>query len=273
MSLYRGMDRAALDKGYSNSAAVPDVAAIIRGWDERSVALRAKREHRDGIAYGPAPRNTIDWFPAGRKAPVIVFIHGGYWQSNATPLTHFVGEAALDRGIAVAHLEYTLAPEATMSGIVAEIGAGLDFLAANLADMGGDPGRIYLTGHSAGGHLTAAHWAHPAIQGALPISGLFELEPIALGRLNDPLRLTAEEIDRHSPIRHIPRTTTPIRLIVGGDELPELRRQTADYAAACRVAGQPVIELPSPGYNHFTVLDELALPRGRVLGAVLDLLG
>jgi len=272
MSLYRGMDRTALDLAYNNSAAVPGVEAVIREWDERSVALRAKREHRAGIAYGPAPRNTIDWFPADKGAPVIVFIHGGYWQRNAAPLTHFVGEAALDRGIAVAHLEYTLAPDATLSAIVAEIGAGLDFLRANLAAMGGDPGRVYLTGHSAGGHLIAAHWAHPAIAGAIPISGLFELEPIALGKLNDPLHLTAEEIDRHSPIRRIPQTSTPLRLIVGGDELPELRRQTADYATACRAAGHAVEELPSPGYNHFTVLDELALPQGRVLGAVLDLL-
>jgi arylformamidase len=272
MDLYRGMDRVTLDAGYNNSAAVPGVEHVIAGWASRSEELRRTRQHRPDLSYGPGSRNTLDWFPAGPNAPVLIYIHGGYWQRNAKDLTHFVGAAALAQGIAVAHLEYTLCPAISITGIVAEIGAALDYLQDHVGELGGNPRRMVLAGHSAGGHLAAAHWAHPAVTGVLPISGLFELGPIRLCYLNDALQLTADEVTALSPIRHIPREAPPMRLVVGGAELPELRRQTADYAVACRAAGHRVEELPAPGHDHFSILEELARPGGRILAAVTELL-
>jgi arylformamidase len=272
MGLYRGMDRVTLDAGYNNSAAVPGVEHVIAEWAARSEELRRTRQYRRDLSYGPGSRNTLDWFPAGPNAPVLVYIHGGYWQRNAKDLTHFVGAAALPQGIAVAHLEYTLCPAISMTGIAAEIGAALDYLQSHVAEFGGDPRRMVLTGHSAGGHLAAVHWAHPAITGVLPISGLFELEPIRLCYLNDPLQLTTDEVATLSPIRHIPRRAPPMRLVVGGAELSELRSQTGEYAAACRAAGHPVEELSTPRHDHFSILEELARPDGRILAAVTELL-
>jgi arylformamidase len=271
MKIYRGMGRAALDAAYNNSAAVPDVAVKIADWLVRSQATRENLGGRRDLAYGPAPRNRIDWFPAGTaEAPTLVFIHGGYWQSRDKEDFAFVAEGPVARGFNVALVEYTLAPSARMTAIVGEIGLALDYLAGRLAEFDAASRGLYLAGHSAGGHLAAAHRTHPAVSAILGISGLYELEPIGLNYLNDKLRLDTAEIEAFSPIRQI-RAGAPLLLTVGAAELPELVRQTEDYAAAATAAGETVRLIPAPGHDHFTVLETLARPDGAALEALIAL--
>jgi arylformamidase len=126
-------------------------------------------------------------------------------------------------------------------------------------------------GWSAGGHLAALVTDHSAVRGAIPISGIFDLEPIALGVLNENLRLTADEVAKLSPFKNLPEHSPPISLFVGAAELPELKRQSEDYAKVARGRGLPVTLTTLPGHHHFSILDELARPDGALTDALVDL--
>ena len=272
MSLYRGMDRAALDAAYNNTTAVANSAELMADFQVRSDRLRA-REHRHlDLRYGPAPRNRIDYFAAGARGPVLVFIHGGYWQMRAKENFSFVAGGPLAHGIHVALIGYTLAPDISLGGIVAEVDAALAWLAEHVAAFGGDPERIYTSGWSAGGHLTAMSLTQPAVKGGLAISGIYDLEPIRLCYLNDKLKLDAQEARRLSPLQHEAQSRKPLVLACGGGELPELRRQTETFAVARTRAGLPGKSAQLPGCNHFTMLEELASPDGALTALVRELM-
>ena len=260
--LYRGMDRAALDAAYNNSAAVKDSAQIVAGWEARSAKLRAAHPEGMGLRYGPAERNRIDYFAARRDAPVLAFIHGGYWQNRSKEVFSFVAEGPLAWGINVALIGYTLAPQIRLDGIVAEIHAALDWLQSGIGMLGGDASKLYLSGWSAGGHLTAMAMGHPAVKGGLAISGIYDLEPMRLSYINDKLRLDEAEARRNSP----GRTEKPLTIVYGAGELPELCRQSEDYA---KLLDTKAIGLA--GLNHFSVLEELASPHGALTALVRKL--
>jgi len=248
------MDRAALDAAYNNSAAVQGSAGIVADWRRRSDALRASARE---LRYGPAERNRIDLFEAAPGAPLLVFIHGGYWQMREKETFAFLAAGPLAHGVSVALPGYTLAPEKRLDGIVAEIRAALDLL--------GRP--LYVCGWSAGGHLTAMMMDHPNVRGGLAISGIFDLEPIRLCYLNEKLQLDAEEMLRNSPLRG-PRIEKPLVVAYGDAELPELQRQSKEFAARF---GHRL--LPLGGHDHFSILEELASPAGVLSAAVRTLAG
>jgi arylformamidase len=258
------MDRVALDAAYNNGAAVADSASIVADWDARSARLRAAHPGGLDMRYGTGERNRIDYFAAARDAPVLAFIHGGYWQMRSKELFAFVAEGPLAWGINVALVGYTLAPQKRLDGIVAEIGAALDWLRAGIPMLGGDPAKLFVSGWSAGGHLTAMAMDHPAVKGGLAISGIFDLEPIRLSYLNEKLRLDEEEARRNSP----GPTEKPLFIAYGADELPELRRQSEDYAKLLKNEAVSV-----PRRNHFTLLEELASPHGALTALVRRLAG
>jgi acetyl esterase/lipase len=156
--LYRGMDRAQLDAAYNNSAAVPERDAIVAGWAARSARVRRECAGHFDLAYGDTPRERLDLFlAADPKAPTLAFIHGGYWQINDLVKENFAffAEGVLPLGINLAVIEYTLAPAARLDRIVAEVRRSVRWLAEHLGEYGADPNRLYVSGHSAGGHLTA----------------------------------------------------------------------------------------------------------------------
>jgi acetyl esterase/lipase len=257
--MYRGMDRAALDAAYNNSAAVRDSAQIVADWEARSARLRAAHPEGMDLRYGPEERNRIDYFAARRDGPVLAFIHGGYWQNRSKEVFSFVAEGPLAWGVNVALIGYTLAPQKRLDGIVAEIGDALGWLHQSIPTLGGNRERLLVSGWSAGGHLTAMAMDHAAVKGGLAISGIYDLEPMRLSYINDKLRLDEAEAKRNSP------RVTRKRLFIayGADELPELRRQSEDYAQRL---GQQAAAIPRR--NHFSVLEELASPHGALTALV-----
>lgn len=260
--IYRGMMRDQLDDAYNNGKAVADSPQWIAKWVERSAEIRRRSGVVLGTAYGTRERERFDYFPSGRAgAPLFVFIHGGYWVRNAIEMFSFLAEGPNARGIDFAALGYTLAPQARLDEIIEEIRDGLTYL-QNASGFAYDPERIYVGGWSAGGHLAAITADHPAVRGTMPISGIFDLEPLSLNYLNDPLQLTPDDIRDLSPLHQLRAGLPPMRVMSGGNELAELQRQSADYAHAAQAAGLDAKLFVLPGHHHYSILDELAKPDG-----------
>jgi arylformamidase len=269
-SQFRGMDRATLDAAYNNRAAVPGALEIVAGWVERSASYRARATSaRIDVSYGAESWQKLDFFPCDDPAaPTLAFIHGGYWQANDKSKFSFVAEGPNALGFHVAIIGYPIAPAASMARIVADVRQAVRWLGANLGQMAADRNRLWVSGHSAGGHLTAECMVEACVRGGVPISGIFELEPIELGSLNDLLRLDADATRLYSPIRHLPKKAGPQLVTVGAAELPELVRQSAEYWEAWSGAGLAGGYLALDGHDHFTILDELARPDGAILAAL-----
>jgi acetyl esterase/lipase len=269
------MDREALDAAYNNTAAVglPKRDQYVAGWTARSDAVRQRGGALD-LRYGDGPRQRLDFFPCGRSsAPTLAYIHGGYWQMNDKEPYAFFGEALLPAGFNLAVIEYTLAPAARLDQIVGEVRAAVAWLIDRAAELGGDPARVFVAGHSAGGHLTAAAMNDPRVAGGIAISGIYDLEPIRLNYLNEKLGLDPAEAERNSPIKHLPVEASPLVVSVGLGELPELIRQSEEYATAWRRSGLAGEYVPLPGHDHFSILEELAQPNGKLLAALKEMAG
>jgi arylformamidase len=271
------MDQTALDAAYNNGAAVGPVKR------ERYAAERARRsdlfraEHpgwRSDVAYGAGARQRLDVHPCDvAGAPTLAFIHGGYWQTNDKEPMAFVGSGLLPAGFHFVNVEYTLAPAARLDAIVAEVRAAVAWTIDHAKEWNGDPVRIFVGGNSAGGHLTAMAMSVPRVAGGVAISGLFDLEPIRLSYLNEKLRLDEAEAQRNSPMHHVPARAAPLVVTVGLDELPELIRQSKEFAEAWSKRGLPGRYLPLEGHDHFSIVDELASPDGRLIAALKELPG
>jgi arylformamidase len=261
---WRALSQQDRDLGLNNGVAVAESADIVAGWERRSLEMRARYAGHLDLRYGPRERNRIDFLKAANKAPTLVFIHGGYWQTRAKEVFTVMAEGPMAHGINVALIGYTLAPEATLDEIVAEIHAGVDFLAEQLPALGGDAARIVVSGWSAGGHLTTMALMNAHVKAGIGISGIYDLEPIRASYLNVKLGLDEAMSHRNSPVMQAGGTMKPLSLVVGGAELPLLRKQTADFAGHRAKYGLPVTYEEIPGANHFTIMNELASPSGRI---------
>ena len=268
---WRTMSRQDRDLGLNNGVAVAGSADIVAGWDLRSAAMRARYPGYLDLRYGPRERNRIDFLKVRDKGPTLLFIHGGYWQTRAKEVFTVVAEGPMAHGINVALIGYTLAPEATLDQIVAEIHAGIGFLAAQLPALGADGRGIVVSGWSAGGHLTSMALSHPQVRAGMAISGIYDLEPIRASYLNEKLGLDETMSRRNSHMMQVGGAPKPLSLVVGAAELPLLRRQTADFAGHRARHGLPVTYEEIPGANHFTIMNEMISPSGRITTLIRQL--
>jgi arylformamidase len=263
------LDPAWLDAQYNNRARIADHVQIFERWSNASALAREQSDCSLDLPYGRGPNETLDVFRTDRPdAPVFVFIHGGYWRAMDKRDLSFVAPALVDGGALVVVPNYALCPAVTIEQIALQLVQALAWTYRHAREHGGDPRRIVVGGHSAGGHLAAmmlsCQWkrvsrALPAdlVKSALSISGLFELEPIRHTPFLAPdLRLTAASAKRLSPaLMPAPRGT--LAALVGGDESEEFLRQNTLIRQAWGEAAVPVCEA-IPGTNHLTVLHDLA---------------
>jgi acetyl esterase/lipase len=261
---------------YDNLSVIANADSVVAALRERSQAFHAAHACVADVPYGPGPRQVYDWYPARGEdpasAPVLVFIHGGYWQARDKRDFCCVGAGPLAAGMHLVMAEYTLAPQASLPEMVAEIGMLLDGLSTHPV-LGGQAARgrrLVLSGHSAGGHLAAMHRAHAAVAGVLAISGLFDLEPIRRGALNDALGLDPAQVAQCSPQFRV-GPGVPTVVAVGGAELSELQRQSREYAQALRGAAQDARLIEVAGAHHLNVLAELESREGALLAEALSL--
>ena len=271
--LWRGMNRAQLDAAYDNSAAVTDSTQRRDGWIARSAEMRANNPELLDLAYGPRERNRVDVFRCGRAhAPLFCFIHGGYWQRNSKEIFSCMMAGPLAQGFDAAMIGYTLCPDVTLTELVAETHAAIRFVRKEGLRRGFGAGRLVVSGWSAGGHLTASALPLDEVDGGLAISGIYDVEPCRLNYLNDKLKLTAADAAAMSPILHLTKRQTPLTVAFGTSELPELQRQSRDYHQVRVAAGLPSTLLPLEPHNHFSIMDELEKPEGRLVAALNSLI-
>jgi arylformamidase len=266
---------------YNNRARVPEHPAHIQGWARDAAAYRDVTPHVAGVAYGATPRAAYDFFPApgaGEKSagPVVLFIHGGYWQALDRSFFSHMAAGPNARGLTVAIMGYDLCPDVTMAAIV-------DQARQAALTLWRKTGRkVVAVGHSAGGHLTAALLATdwqaldakaPAdlVPAGLAISGLFELEPLVPTSVNLKLGLDLAEARRLSPALMTPNAGTRMDAFVGGAESDEYLRQSRDIAANWSAKGCPTRFAAIPGADHFTVIAGLAEPRSVLTEALISL--
>jgi acetyl esterase/lipase len=268
---WRTMSQQDRDRGLNNGEHVPGSIEMVAGWEQRSGDLRKRFPAHIDLRYGPRERNRIDFLKAADKAPTLLFIHGGYWQARAKEVFTVVAEGPLAHGINVALIGYTLAPDATLDEIVAEIHAGVDFLVEQLPGLGGDASRIVVSGWSAGGHLTSMALSHPQVKAGMAISGIYDLEPIRHSYLNAKLGLDEAMSRRNSPVMQAGGAMKPLSLVAGSAELPLLRKQTADFAGHRARFGLPVTYEEIPGADHFTIMNEMVSPAGRITTLIRQL--
>jgi arylformamidase len=277
MALYRSFEtQDEIDREYSPRLALGDARTdeYLRRYGAESERVRAKIAHRDEIAFGPSAPEHVDVYPAAQpNAPVHVFIHGGYWRAFTSKDFALVVEGLNARGIAVAMVNYALCPAVRIGEIVRQCRAALAWTWKNAQGFGADPARLTLSGHSAGGHLTAMmlatdwrEWGLPAdaIKAALPISGLYDLAPFPHSFLQPVLQLDAAQVEAASPLRHPARVRCPVLVAVGGLESGEFHRQAEAYVAHLQRAGLAVDYADLDGRDHFNVLEDLAAPEGRL---------
>ena len=269
---------------YNNGLRVGNVAAILARWRERASEARRALVGRTGIAYGDEPCETFDLFvpkQTGGPTPLLVFIHGGYWRSLSKDDFSWIAPSFVARGIAVAIVDYGLAPRYPLESIVRQNLRAVAWAWLNAERLGIARDRIVVSGHSAGGHLTAmmlaARWSdydarlpRTIVHGGVAISGLFDLEPVRhTPYLNADLQLTLDRVAPLSPLYMTPATDAPLITAVGGDESDEFKRQTREIGIAwSRVLREDV---PLPGGDHFTACESFTEPGNRLFEATVEL--
>ena len=269
---WAALSQAERDAAYDNNAAVKNSAALIAERNQASQALRAVRNSLLDIPYGERERTKIDLYPAGSTtAPCLVFLHGGYWQRNSREVFAMLVEGVAAHGWSVAIPGYSLAPEVSLTEIVAEVSSSLDWLAQNGAAYG-IFGPVVLSGWSAGAQLVAMALDHPRVTAGLAISGVYDLAPIRDTGLNNALKLTDQEVARLSPLR-LPAIHKRLDIAYGTAELPALVYDSMQFHEARMDAGAPGRLVPIPGADHFSILGELRRPDGALVDIALELVG
>lgn len=272
------------DGQYNARAMIPDHPQIFARWKSRSQEARAQLPCHLDVPYGAGKSEKLDIFPAaGKSQALLVFIHGGYWRSLDKGDFSFLAREFTRRGVTVALPNYALCPKVGIEDIVKQNLLAIAWLWHYGARYGVNPGRLYVAGHSAGGHLTAmmlaARWnvympelPYNLIKGGLAISGIYDLEPLVQARfVNQDLKLDKAAAHRLSPVHIPPATTAPLFTAVGGEESDEFKRQAALIARTWRYAFAG--EIPAPGRNHLTVVEELANPGSVLFRGAIGMMG
>jgi arylformamidase len=273
-----------LDAQYNLTAMFPEAAARYEEfcWRE-SESVRSEIDHSLDVPFGPTLTEHVDLYPAGENAPVLVYIHGGFWCLRTSKEFGFVARGPVSRGVATVVTNYALCPRVTLDEIVRQTRAAVAWAYENATTFGADPGRIHVAGHSAGGHLVAmllatdweGEYGLPGdiVKSATAISGLHDLAPFPYTFLQPQLQLGYDQVLRNSPILHIPDASPPLLVAYGENETDEFKRQSEEYLDAWRTKGLGGDGLVLSDKNHYEVIDGFLDAESPLLSAILRQMG
>ena len=265
-ALWRQFSQAELDTQYNARATVSVIEAELKAYRELSLPMYEQLHCLRAMSYGNHPDETLDLFPVPGKpdAPLFVFIHGGYWRALTTQDSVFMAQQLVSQGIAVASINYTLSPAASLSHIVAQCEQALAWLHHQAPQHGVRASQAVVAGSSAGGHLAAMlmtpdclkrHNIQPAwLTGGILVSGLFDLAPIQRTLPNAWLQLTDDDVQQLSPMQHLPDPNMGVHIVFAEKDTAEFKRQSTDFAEVCKRNGNSVSVYEVANTNHFNII-------------------
>lgn len=284
MLIYNHYTQEELDGQYNQRSLVPNSAEITDAWTERGRVARATLPCSLDVPYGDHSDETLDIFPAPEGAPTLIYLHGGAWTRRSKSDGSYLAPVLVAAGCTLVALDFSLAPEASIDKMVGQCRDAVAWVHRNAAEnWGGDPTRIFVLGHSSGGHLAAmlllTDWASAyglppdVVKGVTALSGIYDLEPVRLSYRNAYLHMDEACAVRNSPLEHVRAMDTPLIVGYGDGELDEFQRQSRTFAAAWRDAGNRCTEIIAPGRNHFEIGDDLADPNSAIFAAIARQIG
>lgn len=269
-----------LDAEYDVEKAVSNFPDYITKYVTDSQQARKILKHRSVIAYGPTLMERLTVYPAKEAgAPVLIFIHGGYWKIGLGDDYDFVAMGAAKANFTVVIVNYDLAPKVTIPEMVRQIRSSIAWTSHNIIQFNGDSEQIFVAGHSAGGHLAAmsavTNWTDyglpkNSIKGILAVSGLFDLEPVSHTFVQPVIRITEDQILSSSPVRLIVPSKIPLIVAWGDQETQAFKTQSSNYLEAWKNIGNNGTALVLPE-NHFSILKEFLTEEGLLTKAIIML--
>lgn len=277
------MDQKELDDAYDQSVYAPNMQQVRMRIHRNSELVRERLGIPKRLAYGPTSIETLDLYATKAVgAPVNVFVHGGAWRTGVAKDNAAQAEMLVNAGAHLAVLDFNNVIETggDLMTMADQIRRGVAWVCKNARSFGGDPERVYISGHSSGGHwvgvLLTTDWQKDfgmpptMIKGGVAGSGMFDLKPVRLSARSNYVKFTDEVEETLSSQRHLDKLMAPVALVYGTAETPEFQRQSRDFAAAVKAAGKPVTLSVMEGYNHFEVSEQLANPYSLFGRAVLE---
>lgn len=284
--IYLDYDQAELNRQYNQATLVPDNSPYAAAGAAATSRARERLDCELDISYGDSPDQRLDVYKPGNAGgdggPVLIFVHGGAWRGSTKEACGGPASLLCPAGAVYVAIEFSLAPEARLDQMVAQVREAVVFVHANAASWGGDPGRMYVAGISSGAHLTSMiavnDWAAaglPAdvIKGACMLSGPYDLVPVRLSARNDYLNLDEAAAEQLNPLRFLRPGLAPAIIGWGGKELDEFQRQGRDFLAAWRAAGLEAQDFFLPERNHFEMGQEYGNPESPVQRALQKMMG
>ncbi|MFL5032156.1 MAG: alpha/beta hydrolase [Xanthobacteraceae bacterium] len=277
------MDQKELDDAYDQAVYAPNIQQILKRCARNSELARERLGAPRRFAYGTTPIEGLDVFPTrAANAPINVFVHGGAWRTGLAKNYAYAAEMFVNAGAHQVVLDFINVIEAggDLMTMAQQVRRAVAWVYRNAASFGGDPERLYVCGHSSGGHLTGVllttDWQKDfglpptIIKGGVCGSGMYDLKPVRLSKRSSYVKFTDEVEQALSAQRHIDKLTAPVTLVYGTEETPEFQRQSRDFAAAVKAAGKPATLVVTEGYNHFEVMESLGNPYSAFGRAVLE---
>lgn len=281
--IWLNMNQEELDDAYSQFIYAPNIGQVIDRWGSNSALVRSRLGDPLRFAYGTETVEALDVFPTSApNAPVHIFIHGGAWQQGSAKSYAFPAELFVNAGVHYVVPDFSWIQDVgdSLYPIVDQLRRAVAWVYRNAEGFGGNPHRLYLSGHSSGGHLAGVmlttDWQKEAglpsdvIKGGMCCSGMFDLKPVRLSSRGDYIRFTDDMEDAFSSIRHLDNLCAPLIVAYGSYETPEFKRQSRDFASAVTDTGKDVKLIEAENYNHFEIIETLANPNGILGRAVLE---
>ena len=281
--VWLNMDQQELDDAYTQSVYAPNMQQILKRCVRNSELVRERLGAPKRLAYGPTPIEALDiYLTKAKNAPINIFVHGGAWRAELAKDYAYPAEMFVNAGahFVVPDFINVIETGGNLMAMAEQLRRAVIWVYKNAESFGGDPERIYVSGHSSGGHLAAVLLTTDflgdfdlppnIIKGGVCGSGMYDLKPVRLSKRSSYVKFTDEIEERLSPQRQIGKLLAPVVVAYGTAETPEFRRQSRDFAAAVKAAGKPVTLTVMEGYNHFEVMEQFGNPYSLFGRAVLQ---